>query len=156
MAAENVQTKTLEEVQAEQRRRWLGGDRAPLETYLAQYPELASREQDVLQLIAAEVRMRESLGERPSRAEYADRFPAYAAQLDEHVSFQKAPPGASLQPGGSLGEQESSAIAATRSFTGGSTRPKNSAQPAAAAAARDLADGMMIGRYEVSKLLGEE
>ncbi len=82
MAAENSQTKdVVDDLQSERRRRWLAGDRVPVEAFLSQHPELASRELDVMELIAAEVRLRQSQGERPDRAEYVGRFPAYASRL---------------------------------------------------------------------------
>ena len=54
----------------------------PLESLLSEHPEVADREQDVIELIAAEVQLRQSQGERPNRAEYIGRFPAYANRLD--------------------------------------------------------------------------
>ena len=65
------------------RRRWLAGERVSVETFLSQHPELAAREQDVVAMIAAEVALRQSQGERPDRAEYVGRFPAYAARIEK-------------------------------------------------------------------------
>ena len=82
MAAEHTQTNVVDDLTAEQRRRWLAGDRVSVETFLSQHPELASRELDVIELIVAEFHLRQSQGEQPDRAEYAGRFPAYASRLE--------------------------------------------------------------------------
>jgi hypothetical protein len=82
VAAEHTETHVVDDLLSEWRRRWLSGDRVPVETFLSQHPELATREQDVIELIVAEVHLRQSQGDRPDRAEYVDRFPAYASQLE--------------------------------------------------------------------------
>jgi hypothetical protein len=82
VAAEHTETHDVADLLAEWRRRWMAGDRVPIEEFLSRHPELATREPDVIELIEAEVQMRQSQGEQPDRSEYADRFPAFASQLE--------------------------------------------------------------------------
>jgi hypothetical protein len=82
VAAQHTETHVIDDLLTEWRRRWLAGDRTPVETLLSQHPELATREWDVVELIVAEVELRQSQGEQPDRAEYVGRFPAYASRLE--------------------------------------------------------------------------
>src|SRR5262245_39000107 len=66
---------------AHQRRGWRRGERAPVETYLAQRPELKDDVEAILDLIYGEVVLREEVGESPRLEEYPDRFPHPASQL---------------------------------------------------------------------------
>jgi eukaryotic-like serine/threonine-protein kinase len=64
-----------------QRRAWRGGDRALVETYLAQQPTVRSNIQAVLDLIYNEIVLREEAGESPPLVEYLVRFPELAAEI---------------------------------------------------------------------------
>ncbi|HEY1380903.1 MAG TPA: protein kinase, partial [Gemmataceae bacterium] len=64
----------------DQEARWRRGERVSAETYFARDPELADPSAR-LDLIYAEIILRESFGERPTAAEYAFRFPALADRI---------------------------------------------------------------------------
>ena len=66
----------------EWRRRWLAGDRVPVEEFLSRASRLGSPRRDLFELIVAEIELRQSQGEQPDRAEYVGRFPAYASRLE--------------------------------------------------------------------------
>src|SRR5262249_13629259 len=66
---------------AHQRRSWRKGERAPVEAYLAQQPELEADTEAVLDLIYNEIMLREMAGESPRPEEYLRRFPELAPQL---------------------------------------------------------------------------
>jgi serine/threonine-protein kinase len=65
----------------DQRERWERGERALVETYLQQHPNLASDVNALLDLIYNEVFLREQQGEAPRLEEYAGRFPELAEPL---------------------------------------------------------------------------
>jgi serine/threonine protein kinase len=71
----------LARIQADQHEQWRRGNRIRVEEYLARHPDLAGQEEVILDLIYAEVVLREELGERATAAEYLERFPQYAARL---------------------------------------------------------------------------
>lgn len=66
----------VEQLAAELRSRWQRGDRPTIEQLEPGFRELAKDEEALLDLIYHEVLVREQFGERPSPAEYAERFPA--------------------------------------------------------------------------------
>jgi tetratricopeptide (TPR) repeat protein len=72
---------SLEELQADLRRRWQCGERACVEGCLEREPGLRSRPEVVLDLIYHEVLLREEAGEAPHREEYEQRFPGLHADL---------------------------------------------------------------------------
>ncbi len=69
------------ELRAESRRRWLAGDRVPVEDLLDQNPRLLADAERALELVYSEVLFREELGEAAEVEEYARRFPAFAEGL---------------------------------------------------------------------------
>src|SRR4051812_30338907 len=60
-------------VLADQRRRWRGGDRVPLEAYLAARPELAADASALLDLVYGEYLLAEEVGAAPKPEAYAAR-----------------------------------------------------------------------------------
>src|SRR5262245_762482 len=70
---------------SDQERRWRRGERVLAESYLAAHSALAAPGVR-MDLIYAEVLLREALGERPGPAEYAFRFPDLADRV--HRLFQ--------------------------------------------------------------------
>ncbi len=80
----------LLEAQAE---RWERGDRTPVEALIAETPDLP--EELVVDLIYHEIVLRERAGERPTLAEYVQRFPTRAAELrlqfEVHEAFDLDP-----------------------------------------------------------------
>ena len=66
----------LDPVVAELRRRWAEGDRVRVEQLLASHQALDNDPDRILDLIYAEVLLRERAGEQPGADEYARRFPA--------------------------------------------------------------------------------
>jgi serine/threonine protein kinase/tetratricopeptide (TPR) repeat protein len=90
----------------EQARRWHNQDRAPAEEYLAQHPELKANPEYALELVYAELLLREEEGEVPRAEEFLRRFPQFASQLrrlfDVHTVVRSvclADAGRSLPPG---------------------------------------------------------
>jgi hypothetical protein len=74
----------------EQRRRWQSGERVLLESFLEQNPEVTMQESELLDLIYAEFRLRESHGETPSLKEYEQRFPKFMKQLKLMLEVHEA------------------------------------------------------------------
>ncbi len=60
---------------ADQRERWLKGERCQVEDYLKLWPPIAQDSRHLQRLVDGEVLMREELGESPSPTEYLQRFP---------------------------------------------------------------------------------
>ena len=73
-----------------QRERWRRGNRALVEEYLRQLPELRDNSEGILDLVLHEVHLREEDGERPQLDEYLERFPELAAQLRRQFVLHKA------------------------------------------------------------------
>src|SRR5262245_50017531 len=68
-------------------RRWRRGDCLAVEAYLREHP--APHEDAILDLIHAEVVLREERGEEPSLEEYLGRFPHLAAPLREQFELHR-------------------------------------------------------------------
>src|SRR5262245_9504027 len=66
---------------SEQRQRWRGGDRPPVEAYRHAHPTLCSAREIVLELIFNEITLRAEDGETPELEEYLGRFPELAQEL---------------------------------------------------------------------------
>jgi serine/threonine protein kinase/WD40 repeat protein len=64
----------------DQERRWRHGERLPVEAYLSAHPAMVDPDAR-MDLIYAEVLLRESAGERPGPAEYVFRFPDLADRI---------------------------------------------------------------------------
>jgi predicted Ser/Thr protein kinase len=77
-------------LRGDQRRRWLGGDRVMVESYLERWPTLAEDVQGLLDLVYAEVLLREELGETPTLDEYLRRFPSHADSLKRQFALHRA------------------------------------------------------------------
>src|ERR1700685_3858516 len=82
-----------------QRSRWLAGDERPVESLLAERPDLAADQSLLLDLIYNEFCIREELGRRPDRNEYVNRFPELRQPLqalfDVHDAADSSRPTAS-------------------------------------------------------------
>jgi serine/threonine-protein kinase len=74
----------------DQRHRWLGGERLPVEDYLRQLPAGPAQTEHALDLVYGEFLARERLGEAPSLEEYAARFPDLASDLRLQVELHRA------------------------------------------------------------------
>jgi serine/threonine-protein kinase len=66
---------------ADQQKCWQRGERPRLEKYLQRYPALRDDPVRLLDLIAAEVLLREGYGEAPEAGEYLERFPEHTEAL---------------------------------------------------------------------------
>jgi hypothetical protein len=75
---------------AYQRRAWRRGERAAVETYVAQHPALAADAEAVLDLIYQEVLLREQAGETPRLDDYLRRFPDLGPQLELQFQLEGA------------------------------------------------------------------
>jgi tetratricopeptide (TPR) repeat protein/tRNA A-37 threonylcarbamoyl transferase component Bud32 len=73
-----------------QRQAWRRGESAPVETYLAQQPELKADRQAVLDLVYHEVILRQEAGESPRLEEYLRRFPELADELQLQFEVEEA------------------------------------------------------------------
>src|SRR5262245_46614071 len=71
----------LDQLLADQCRRWQRGERVPAETYRDEQPALRCDEDAMLDLIYQEIVLREERGEAPQLEEYQERFPALASHL---------------------------------------------------------------------------
>jgi hypothetical protein len=74
----------------DQRERWRAGERVAAEAYLRAYPALQADAEAALELVYAEVLLREELGEAPAPDEYLGRFPRYAHRLREQFQLHQA------------------------------------------------------------------
>jgi WD40 repeat protein len=73
-------------------RRWRAGHRLSVEDFLRQRPDQATDDDAVLDLIHAEVLLREQHGDAPQLDEYLARFPRLAEPLREQFALHKAGP----------------------------------------------------------------
>jgi tetratricopeptide (TPR) repeat protein/WD40 repeat protein/tRNA A-37 threonylcarbamoyl transferase component Bud32 len=102
--------RLVEELRADQARRWRAGQRLLAEAYLGAFPQLASSAEDALVLIWGEALLRRELGDAPQPAEYQARFPPHADALAVQFELERqleplpdAPTLAPEQPTGSAG-----------------------------------------------------
>jgi hypothetical protein len=72
-------------LRADQRFRWLTGQRVLAEEYLAQFPVLKEDPETAAALVAGEYLLRRALGEEPSLDEYLQRFPDLAGNLRQRL-----------------------------------------------------------------------
>jgi tetratricopeptide (TPR) repeat protein len=84
-------------LQADQQRRWQRGERPRVEDYLRQVPDLRADAEAVLDLVYAEILLRQDAGEAPRPDEYIGRFPEYADQLLRQFSVDRALQGGLLR-----------------------------------------------------------
>jgi WD40 repeat protein len=77
-------------LRAEQRRRWIDGDRVPVEELLGRNPRLLLDSERALELVYGEVLLREELDESPQSGEYKRRFPAFAERLSTLFEVHRA------------------------------------------------------------------
>ena len=80
----------IDELLAEQGRRWRDRDAKPVEEYLERHPRLRDDPESVLALIFNEVALREGLGESPRAEEYVRRFPGLAREVAEQFEVHRA------------------------------------------------------------------
>jgi hypothetical protein len=73
-------------LRVDQRQRWLAGCPVTPEDYLRRFPALAGADEHFLDLVYAEVLIRQELGQTPAPQEYEQRFPQLADEL--HLQLQ--------------------------------------------------------------------
>ena len=78
MGAETASTLAAS-LLADQRARWVRGDRVRVEEFLKSHPGLRENSELLLDLIYAETILRGERGETPTVDEYVQRFPELAA-----------------------------------------------------------------------------
>lgn len=78
------------DILSQQRTRWEAGDRIRVEQLVEEYPSLAVDSQGILDLIYAELVLREELGERPEASEYTSRFPNLTDQIERQFQVHRA------------------------------------------------------------------
>ncbi|MBS0209050.1 MAG: serine/threonine protein kinase [Planctomycetes bacterium] len=71
---------------ADQRHRWLNGDKRPVEAYLAEYSQLVEHTDSLLTLICNELALCDQFGNKPSEAELIARFPQCATELRQQLA----------------------------------------------------------------------
>ena len=86
----------IDELLAEQCRRWRGRDAKPVEGYLEQHPSLRDDPESVLALIFNEIALREELGESPRADEYRPAVPRPGPGGGRPV---RGPPSVASRPG---------------------------------------------------------
>jgi tetratricopeptide (TPR) repeat protein/tRNA A-37 threonylcarbamoyl transferase component Bud32 len=74
-------------LRVDQRQRWLAGQRVPAEHYLEAFPAAAADEEAALDLVYAELLLRQQQGETGARAELQRRFPHLAGLLLLQLEF---------------------------------------------------------------------
>jgi tRNA A-37 threonylcarbamoyl transferase component Bud32 len=72
----------LRELTQDQRERWQRGDKRLVEQYFDDHKELRSDEKLLLDFVCSEFSLRQEHGDTPTLAEYVERFPALAQQLE--------------------------------------------------------------------------
>jgi serine/threonine protein kinase len=80
--------RLVEELRADQARRWRAGQRLPAEAYLEAFPPLAASAEDALVLIWGEVLLRLERGDTPQPVEYRERFPQHTDALTVQFDLQ--------------------------------------------------------------------
>jgi WD40 repeat protein/tRNA A-37 threonylcarbamoyl transferase component Bud32 len=88
---------------ADQRQRWRHGERALVEAYLRQHPDLGAEDRALLELVHNEIILRKECGETPQPEEYQQRFPTLSSQVREVFAidglFDSTPRGSEGAPG---------------------------------------------------------
>jgi serine/threonine protein kinase/tetratricopeptide (TPR) repeat protein len=77
----------VDDLLADQRRRWQQGQAKLVEQYLTDYPRLSADEEGTVDLIYQEFLLRSELGQAPSLEEYVQRFPHHGPQLRVQLAF---------------------------------------------------------------------
>jgi tetratricopeptide (TPR) repeat protein len=80
----------VERLRADQRRRWLNGERFGIDGYLAEYPALATEPEAVFELLYHEWLIREETGDHPVLDEYLVAYPALAERLRMQIEVHQA------------------------------------------------------------------
>ncbi|OHB75711.1 MAG: hypothetical protein A2W31_09875 [Planctomycetes bacterium RBG_16_64_10] len=83
-------TELVQRLRSDQQQCWQRGERLLVESFQEQHPELFHDESQLLDLLYAEVLLREQFGDRPSLAEYLRRFPQYERQLRRQFLVHQA------------------------------------------------------------------
>jgi WD40 repeat protein/serine/threonine protein kinase len=83
-------------LRADQRKRWLRGERLLTETYLGQLPVIQDDHETAIDLIFGEIGLREEHGEDPKEEEYLRRFPHFETPLKRQFMLNRALDGNSL------------------------------------------------------------
>jgi hypothetical protein len=78
---------------------WQQGERLPVEAYLDREPDLRQSDDQVLELIFHEVRLRVRLGETPRLDEYVRRFPHLRSRLESRFEADPTPQPANKSAG---------------------------------------------------------
>jgi serine/threonine-protein kinase len=130
------QTHRVAVLRVDQQERWLRGERVGAEDYLRRCPGLP--EEYALDLVYSEYLLRERLGEAPSLAEYAQRFPQFAQGLRLQVEMY----------------QVVEASHPRLSAGAGVARPQGHATPLEAAVGPAAAAPPHVPGYEILGLLG--
>ena len=83
----------LDEILERQQRSWNDNDPVSIENLLLESPELRERSGAIVDLIYAEILLREARGEHPSKEEYVVRFPKLTDSIERQFQVHRA-----LQP----------------------------------------------------------
>jgi hypothetical protein len=88
----NSRASSPDDILNELQQRWLGGDQVAVETLVREHPQVTQDASVMLDLIYAEVLLREDCGLKPVESEYAERFPelreGIARQFQLHRALQ--------------------------------------------------------------------
>ncbi len=113
-------SQLLSRLRADQAERWRRGEQAPVEDYLAQYPDLGDNPPALLELIRAEWLHRLECGDQPTLEDYVGRFPQLADDLRR--GWLPASPSASYGPD-STGSDAPTRVAVARTSSDAAPLP---------------------------------
>jgi len=74
----------------ELQQRWLDGDRVAVETLVREHPQVAQNSSVMLDLIYAEVLLREDHGQKAVESEYVERFPELSEGIARQFQLHRA------------------------------------------------------------------
>jgi WD40 repeat protein/serine/threonine protein kinase len=99
---ERPRDEWLDDVRRDQAERWRVGQRILLEDYLGRCPEVGQNEEDTLVLIVGEILLRRKWADDVTLAEYQQRFPHLADQLELQFHIDRLWDAAEPQPARSM------------------------------------------------------
>jgi WD40 repeat protein len=137
-------------LRADQRRRWLAGERVPVEDYLGRYPGLAENAEALLELVYGEFVLREEQGEGPQADDYLRRFPGHAGALGRVFELHRSLAGTGRPPSTAGRAPEAPELSATVVRA-----PLTHVPAAPAGPAETIPELMMVAGYEVLEVLGK-
>src|SRR5438132_3158163 len=82
MGEKREDVQLVEALRRQQQQSWRTGERVTVECFVQRHPALQADVDGTLELIYNEILLRQRLGDKPSLAEYQQRFPPLASRLE--------------------------------------------------------------------------